>query len=483
VQAPLRRWLLAGGTFVATGLAGFWALPLAKQNVVHRRSHHPNLPTIDMPMTCPGVAELEAVSGALARRGVPVDVIGYSRSGRPIRLISMDYGGTLDALVVGTPHPNEPIGGRTIQVMLDLLLRQSPALAGLPFNWHFIPTIEPDGLAMNAGWLATPHDLRAYVHGFYRPAFRHQAEYSFPLQTQRYRFDVSTPETLAWMSAIDRLRPALMVSLHNADHGGAFNVLNRAEPGLAVELSGQARSHGIALDVAGDPLVEQQALSPGVFLADDFSALVDHAPAGVWTAGDSSFGYAARHGTLGLAPEVPMWQEAEVDGQRSSADAWAGLREFYAATCDLVDRALHLVGGGTESDLLLAAVAEGGAVLRRLIEAQARQPNRALPTTQVNMQRRRLRMLPLRTLSMLNRWCRETTAGCNDAVLCRMLAELKRQATGLVESQWGDRSLTVGMVPVPVRAAVATQLQAILSAASAVASAPPASRTPVAGTS
>lgn len=483
MPAPLRRCLLAGAAFVATGLAGCRALPLAQQELVHRRSPHPNLPTLDMPMSCPGVAELEAMSGELARRGVPVDVIGYSRSGRPIRLISIARGGTLDALVVGTPHPNEPIGGRTIQVMLDLLRRQAPALAGLPFNWHFIPTIEPDGLAMNEAWLATPHDLRAYFRGFYRPAFRHQAEYSFPLQTPRYRFDESTPETLAWMSALDRLRPALMVSLHNADHGGAFNVLNRAEPGLALELSGQARSQGIALDVAGDPLAEQQALAPGVFLVDDFSALAEHGPSGFWTAGDSSFGYAARHGTLGLAPEVPMWQEAEADGQRSSADAWAGLREFYASTCDLVDRAVSLAGGGTGSDLLLAAVEEGGTVLRRVSEAQVRQPKRTLPATLVNMQRRRLRMLALRSLSMLNRWCRETTAGCDDAVLCRTLAGLERQTTGLLETQWGDRSLTDGMVPVPVHAAVATQLQAILSAAGAVASAPPAPRTRVAGTS
>lgn len=438
---------------------------------------------IDMPMTCPGVAELETMCSDLARSGVPVDVIGYSRGGHPISLISLDRGSALDALVVGTPHPNEPIGGRTIQVMLDMLMGQSPALAALPFNWHFIPTIEPDGLAANEGWLATPHDARAYFRGFYRPAFRHQAEYSFPLRTRRYRFDASTPETLAWMSAIDRLRPALMVSLHNAEHGGAFNVLSRASPGLADELCGQARGHGIALDESGDPYAEQQVLAPGVFLATDLRDLVDHAPAGAWTAGDSSFGYAARHGTLGLVPEVPMWQEAEVDGQRSSADAWAGLPALYDATSHLVHGATSAVEGHADADLFLAAVQEGVAIMPRVLEALMREPVRPLPAGLVNVNRRRLRLLPLRTLGMLSRWCRESATGCADSTRCHALRAIERQATDLLDGQWADGSLAAGMVPVPLHAAVAAQLQAILSAARAVASAPAATRPREAGAS
>lgn len=423
---------------------------------------------MDIPETCPGFAELDAMCIELARRGVPVEVIGRSRDGRPIRQISPVSGEALNALVVGTPHPNEPIGGRTIQLMLDMLLRRSPALAGLPFRWHFIPTIEPDGLVLNDGWLKTPHDVGAYFRGFYRPAFRHQAEYSFPLQTRHHRFDAATPETLAWMSAIDRLKPALMVSLHNADHGGAFNVLSRAHAGLARELSQQARVHGVALDETGDPFAEMQVLAPGVFLADDFSALVEQAP-GAWTAGNSSLGHASRHETLGLVPEVPLWQEAEVEGVKAAATVWAGLSEPWQAAIDLVEQAQALTVSGSEPDLMLDAAAEGVWILRRLLAGQAQHQATSMPATLANLNRRRLRMLPLRSLGMLVRWCRGGASAAASPGQRGALARIERQASELLDRQLSDASLTAGMVPVPMRAAVATQLQAILSTAAVVA--------------
>lgn len=423
---------------------------------------------MDQPTSCPGVAELDALCHDASRRGVPVDLIGHSREGRAIRCISPPSRGRVDVLVVGTPHPNEPIGGRTVQVLLEMALSRAPALAALPsLRWHFIPTIEPDGLALNDGWLANPHDLAAYVRGFYRPAFRHQAEYAFPLHTQSHRFEACTPETRAWMAAIDRLQPALMVSLHNADHGGAFNVLSRPLGGLADELSRQAARQGIALDEAGDPLSEPRVLAPGVFQADDFAALVEQAP-GAWPAGNSSFGYAARHGTLGLVPEVPLWQEAEVvEGPLPSSDAARGLAELFEGTVALVTEARGLAGAGP--DLLLAAIDEGVPTLRRLLAAQGREPAVPLPATAQRLQHRRLRLLPLRTLGMLGRWSRHQADEATDAQRRQALGRIEDRARRLIDRQLADPTLTAGMVPVPLKAAVAVQLQAIVSAAAAVA--------------
>lgn len=421
---------------------------------------------MNVPLGCPGFNELEAMCSELSSRGVPVAVIGHSRGGRPIRLISPVSGGPLNALVVGTPHPNEPIGGRTIQVMLEMLLRQAPAFAALPLQWHLIPTIEPDGLVLNDSWLRSPHDVGAYFKGFYRPAFRHQAEYAFPLSTRRYDFAQVTPETQAWMSAIDDLQPALMVSLHNADHGGAFNVLSRPHLGLARELSHQARSHGIALDEAGDSFAEQQTLAPGVFLADDFGAVVEQVP-DAWTAGNSSFGYASRYRTLGLVPEVPLWQEVETEGESSSSRVWAGLAAGYEATIALAGQAEAMASGATQPDLLLDAVMEGVPILRRVMAAQSREQPASMPSTLANLTRRRLRMLPLRTLGMLCRWCEAPAMAVPGRQPAR--AQLGRRATELMVRQLDDESLTTGMVPVPIQAAVAVQLQAILSAAAAVA--------------
>ena len=462
-----RRALLRGGL----GLAGLATLPGCATPTARR------LPAFDptelqalVPArsTLPGVDELDGLCHELAGAGVPVQRIGTSRGGRPIHLVSPPSTARLNVLVVGSPHPNEPLGGLTIATLLAMLRSQHPKVAQLPLRWHFIPSIEPDGLALNGSWLNTPHDYRAYCRGFYRPAFRHQAEYAFPLRTSRYNFDQPSPETRVWMSAIDQLRPAFMASLHNADHGGAFNVLSRPHPELAAQLSRQARGHGIALDELGDALGEAEPLAPGVFLAEDLAAIVERTP-GVWTAGNSSFGYAAPHGTLGLAPEVPMWQEAEVQGQALLSEAVKGLTGSYEATIALVEQARAQAGAGTGSDLRWAATDDVAAILRRLMVVHAKLPGVPVSAAMANLTRRRFRMLPLRALGMLIPWCQTQSGHAGGGDRQRALARIEQAAVDLMERELADASLTTGMVAVPLRAAVAAQLQAVLTAAAAIA--------------
>lgn len=469
-QAPAsaaRRALLRGGL----GLAGLATLPGCAALTARR------LPAFDpaelqalVPArsTLPGIDELDDLCRQLASAGIPVQRIGTSRGGRPINMVSPPSTARLNVLVVGSPHPNEPIGGLTIATLLAMLRSKHPAVAQLPVRWHFVPSIEPDGLGFNGSWLNTPHDYRAYCRGFYRPAFRHQAEYAFPLKTSRYHFDQPTPETRAWMSAIDQLRPAFMASLHNADHGGAFNVLSRQHPELAGQLSRQARGHGIALDEMGDALGESELLAPGVFLAEDLATIVERTQ-GVWTAGNSSFGYAAVYGTLGLAPEVPLWQEAEVHGHGLLSDAVKGLSGSYEATIALVEQARSLADAGAGADLRWAATDDTAIILRRLMVIHAKLPGVPISAAMANLTRRRFRMLPLRALGMLIPWCQMQArqAGAGDRQ--RALAGIQQAATDLMERELADASLTAGMVPVPLRAAVAAQLQAVLTAAAAIA--------------
>ncbi|MGW2183860.1 hypothetical protein ACWCXX_38975 [Streptomyces sp. NPDC001732] len=51
-------------------------------------------------------------------------------------------------------------------------------------------------------------------------------------------FDGQLPETLATMSVVDELQPALSVGLHNADTGGCFLMASRPEPGPVGVLAG-----------------------------------------------------------------------------------------------------------------------------------------------------------------------------------------------------------------------------------------------------
>jgi hypothetical protein len=421
----------------------------------------------------PGFDDLEALCAGLADDGVPLHTLGTSREGRPIRLLSPGGAGPLNALVVGTPHPNEPIGGLTLAFLVQALQRAHPALTRLPFRWHFIPTIEPDGLVRNQGWLASPHNAEAYFSNFFRPALDEQAEYTFPLQSGGHAFDHPTPENLAWQAAIERTQPDLLVSLHNAEHGGAFYVLSRDEGGLAARLSARPPLHGIAVDEQGDPLAEMLPMARGVFQALDFAALVPQRP-DAWQAGQSSFGHCARHGTLGLIAEVPYWQEAPVD---AAAEPEA-LREVFRPALLACQQALSIMvpvlpalapalHGPARGQL--RAVREGVMTLERVCAALARLPAATMPAATAHVQRRGARLLPLRTLSMFAQLCDELCARPAASIDATLLQAAARAAWAQLRAELRDPALRGGMQPVPLRDAVALQVEAVLMAAEALA--------------
>jgi hypothetical protein len=170
-----------------------------------------------------------------------------------------------------------------------------------------------------------------------------------------------------------------------------------------------------------------------------------------------------------LAPEVPLWQEAEVHGQGLLSDAVKGLSGSYEATIALVEQARSLADAGAGADLRWAATDDTAVILRRLIVLHAKLPGVPISAAMANLTRRRFRMLPLRALGMLIPWCQMQArqAGAGDRQ--RVLARIQQAATDLMEREMADASLTAGMVPVPLRAAVAAQLQAVLTAAAAIA--------------
>ena len=104
---------------------------------------------------------------------------------------------------------------------LGRLLCEDDALRDeLGFSWHIMPCIDPDSTRLNEGWFAGPFTRRHYARHFFRPAPDQQVEWTFPLAYKSAYFDRTLPETEALMRVIDELRPELMYSLHNAEHGG-----------------------------------------------------------------------------------------------------------------------------------------------------------------------------------------------------------------------------------------------------------------------
>jgi hypothetical protein len=280
----------------------------------------------------PGLATLTADSLAadaiidrlgLAGR-VQVRHLGTSRDGRPIPLLSVGEG-QKSALIVGAPHPNEPTGCLTVLAMLARLGREPNFQQTPGWQWHFIPAIDIDGIALNEGWFSDDPDIASYLAHFYRPPFRLQPEYSFPIDTPSYRFSAETPESACWRRALEITRPRLQCSLHGADTDGSFFLLSGNDPQLADELVRLPAGFGVSLNEVGEPLSELTTFRPGVFafpsVADTIAQAVSAgaAPQTTWAAGDSSSGFAGRQfGTFSMTCEVPLWRDARENDQTPS---------------------------------------------------------------------------------------------------------------------------------------------------------------------
>lgn len=298
----------------------------------------------------PTLAEMNARTEILRSEADPlvrIQRIGASGDGEPIDLISVGHG-SRSALVVGTPHPNEPIGCLTIEFLIERLRRDPGLREELDVTWHFIKTIEPDGLRLNEGWLHRPFDATTYLRNFYRPAAREQAEYSFPMAIESYRFSASTPENQAWQEAIRITQPNLLYSLHNCEYGGAFYLLSRNEPALAEVLSGQPALFEVPVETLGESHGSEARFAAGVFAAFDPETVLgqNQSLGPIYTAGASSFGYCRTRGTLGLIAETPHWRPSRIhsglDPRSAVAGARGAVKQLAGDVVRLLDR--HLPG-------------------------------------------------------------------------------------------------------------------------------------------
>lgn len=260
---------------------------------------------------------------------VQVRQLGTSRAGRPIPLLSIGppdrHTAPNSALIVGAPHPNEPTGCLTVLAMLALLAEDRGFHLTPGWRWHFIPAIDIDGIALNEGWFSASPDISTYADHFYRPSFKLQPEYSFPIGLPGYRFDAETPESACWRRALEITRPRLQCSLHGADTGGSFFLLSGRDRRLADQLAELPRECGVTLNDFGEPLAELTVIRRGVFGFPSVSEIVARAVGSggtqqtVWNAGDSSAGFADRRfGTFSMTCEVPLWRDAREGDQSLS---------------------------------------------------------------------------------------------------------------------------------------------------------------------
>jgi len=156
-----------------------------------------------------------------------IEEAGKSENGRPIHHVRFGTG-SLKAMFVGFPHPNEPIGGLTVFSLLTLLSQRNRALIDADVEWHIVPCIDPDGAMLNEGWSQKAFTLERYMRNFHRQEMRDQVECSFPIRYKRLEFNRPIKETRILMGLLTQVRPDFYYSLHNnSGAGGAWLLLTR----------------------------------------------------------------------------------------------------------------------------------------------------------------------------------------------------------------------------------------------------------------
>ncbi|WP_405004540.1 M14 family zinc carboxypeptidase [Kitasatospora purpeofusca] len=402
----------------------------------------------------PTVARAIAAARGLARRHpgrCRVREVGRSRAGRPLVLLSVDDG-EHTVLVVGGPHPNEPVGLAAAVRLAEQALAQPPRPG---VGWHVLLCLDPDGAALNEGWLNGPLTAARHYEHFFRPAFHEQPELlphpDGPLAPM--------PESRVLTGLIDELRPVLQCSLHGVDFGGAFVQLTRPLPALAGRFARSAARGGIPLDVDSYDALGWASPAPGTYLMPppgrSRQPLPDRPELSTWA-------YAGRHGGTTAVLEVPMWAVDAVGDHRPAPDVAAAM----AACADrLRSRVAELTAllpqvpthAGVAYGPLLRSVEFNLAVCPPVVDDWlANWSAAALSVSRVTTARIVAERLPLRIAAMLLRLLADSGGPAADAARARARGVAAASLEGLqrLGARW-----------VPVETQVAHQTRAVLAAA------------------
>jgi zinc carboxypeptidase len=244
---------------------------------------------------------------ALVRR----EIVGTSTEGRPIELLTVGHG-SRPVLLVGVPHPNEPIGTLTIEFLCRLLCEDAALRAELDVTLSVIKVADPDGFVLNEGWFKGAFSPLRYALEFYRPPHREQVEWSFPVRYKTLVFETPTAETRAVMDVMRRVRPSLFYSLHNAGFCGVYFYLSHDRPGLVPALHRLVESQGLPLH-RGEPEVPYlETIAPAVYALFGIDETYDYMAAAL---GDDP------------APHI--------DAGTSSDDWLRGVCDAFSLVCEL----------------------------------------------------------------------------------------------------------------------------------------------------
>ncbi|MGI5125782.1 M14 family zinc carboxypeptidase [Pseudonocardia sp. CA-107938] len=435
------------------------------------------VPQFDTFATVDEIAEMTCRIAAQHPDVVSLRRVGTSAQGEQLTCLTIEPGRSApDALVVGLPHPNEPIGALTALHLARRLAGDPELRARLGHRWHIVACIDPDGLRLNEGWLKGPYTREHYARHFYRQAGPEQIEWSFPLEYKEVWFDAVLPETFALMRLIDEHRPALLASLHNSEVGGAYYYLSRPEPGLHPVLQAIPGRMGIELDRGEPEAPWMPAIDDSIFPLIDVRDAYDHleevGALQAFSGGNSTGAYASRHGTLTLVCELPYWTHPEAldttpsdvgyaDALRANADELRTLSDILNRSLATISPHMQLETPFLRASRYYAPVIgeQASATARRAAKASA--AARKATVAELASMADTVHMFRLRYGGMLLRALDAEVAGGN----VRPPVRTVRRELAALHSAWCAAAAGTSAVTLPLRSLVAVQYGSVLAAA------------------
>lgn len=251
---------------------------------------------------------------------VSLVTLGHSRKGHPIEALKIGTG-SKTGMMVGLPHPNEPIGAMMIEFFSRKLAEDAALRESLDYTWYLIKSVDPDGTVLNEGWYKGPFTITHYARNFYRPPSAQQVEWTFPIDYKTYSFHDALPETQAWMKLIEEVKPDFIYSLHNAGFGGVYLYISHNFSALYPPFYELVEKTELPLHL-GEPEVPYAVTFSkavyqmlGLSSAYDFMAQnMEGDPAKVLSGGASSYDYARRFGDpIFLICEMPYFYSEAIN--------------------------------------------------------------------------------------------------------------------------------------------------------------------------
>lgn len=239
--------------------------------------------------------------------------VGESSNGEKIQGLKIGEGAT-KVLLLGCPHPNEPIGAMSIEYLAKRIAENDVEREKLDCTWYMIKCCDVMGTRLNEGWFKGAFTPRKYALYYYRTPMYKQVEWTFPIEYKTLKWTNPSPETRALMKLIDNVKPDVLASLHNSSFRATYFYISTPNPKLHKLLHNATLEQNVPIH-RGEPetpyvekLDEAIFKVPTCIQAYDFLAkFANKDPAHVIKHGAGSYEYAskANENVFAIICEVP----------------------------------------------------------------------------------------------------------------------------------------------------------------------------------